>query len=314
MNKKIRKFVYELSENARIRTKELGKSLRISQQAASYLLKSMEKKKIILGYSLVIDSARFGYIQVLVYFNYGKFEVQKIKEINNVLKEEDNVISVESLEQGYDLAVVFCCPNLSSFNKTLMDFLQRFRRDVILAEIYPIVVKHKYPKKYLFPWKTDKERIISGDRGILEISSNGRKLLKVLRDKPREPIVGIHKKLGLDNKTITRLKKKLEKDSVVRGYSGVFDLRKLGIKRKHLLVGLRMQEGRKFLQFCLMHPNIVALTRLIGKYDLLVEIEEDSEKKDVLKDLRKEFDFQDYKLIDCDETLKEKYIPVAALE
>ena len=61
MNKKTKSLVYELTNNARISTKELGKKLKVSQQAASYLLKSLQEKKTIRSFDTIIDPSKFIY-------------------------------------------------------------------------------------------------------------------------------------------------------------------------------------------------------------------------------------------------------------
>ena len=155
MKIKLKRFVYELSQNCRTKTKELGKKLKISQQSASYLIQSWRQKKKILGHTTIIDPAKFGLLQVLVYLNYSDFDNKKIKEVISYLKENDYVVRIENLKQGYDLAVVFCVHNLSLYNKLVWVFLQRFKKMVLLAETYPIVVEHIYPKKYLAGYRRD---------------------------------------------------------------------------------------------------------------------------------------------------------------
>ena len=54
MKLKIKKFLYELSQNSRVKTKELGKKLKISQQSASYLIQSWQKKKTIINYTTIV--------------------------------------------------------------------------------------------------------------------------------------------------------------------------------------------------------------------------------------------------------------------
>ena len=229
------------------------------------------------------------------------------------LKESDHVVKIENLQQGYDLAVVFCVPNLSLYNKLMWDFLQRFKRTVLMAETYPIVVKHMYPQKYLAVYRKDSEIIVSGDRDVYNIRNKEKMILKLLYQNPTETIINIHKKTKLNPKTITRLKKNMEENRVIRKYTTNFNVEKLGVKRKHVLISSRdltLADDKKILQFSLVHPNIVSLTKLIGNYDILIEIEEEeTTKKDVLKDLRTNFSISKYKIIEGGNLIKDKYIP-----
>jgi DNA-binding Lrp family transcriptional regulator len=315
MNKKIKSLVYELTNNARISTKELGKKLKVSQQAASYLLKSLQEKKIIKSFDTIIDPSKFGYLQVQVYVNY--FDFSKQKEVLNYLNEEDHVVHIGELKQGYDLSIIFCVPNLSHYNKISRDFLQKFKGSINITETYPVVVKHLYPRKYLSPRKHSQEIVIAGDRDIERTNQTELSVLSILWEKATEKIIEIHKKTKLNPKTIVKTKKFLEASKIVRGYTTIFDLSTLNINKKHILIDssdLSLRDDKKLLQFSLVHPNILALTRFIGDYDILIEVEqEETSKRDVLKDLRIDFPIKKYRVIEAGNILKQKYVPKQVL-
>ena len=304
-------MVYELSNNARISTKDLGKKLKISQQAASYLVNNLQEKKTILNYSALIDPSKFGYLLVQVYVNF--FDFSKIKEILTFLKEEDHVVQIEELSQGYDLSIIFSVPNLSYYNKLIRDFLQKFKGGVNVAETYPIVVKHMYLRKYLAPKKQDHEIVIAGDRDVENLGLAEIAVLESLWENATQKIIEIHKKTKLNPKTIAKTKRFLETSKIIRGYLTNFDLRVLGINKRHILLrssDLSLSDDKKLLQFSLTHNNIVSLTRFIGDYDLMIEVEEEENfRKDVLKDLRKEFPIKKYMVVGGGTIIKQKYIP-----
>ena len=304
-------MVYELSNNARISTKELGKKLKVSQQAASYLINSLQEKKTILSYYTLIDPSKFGYLQVQVYVNF--FDFSKRKEIFDYLEDEGHAVQIEELSRGYDLSIIFSVPNLSYYNKLRRDFLQKFKGSVNIAETYPIVAKHIYSRKYLAPRKQNPEIVISGDRDVERLGLAEGAVIKNLWENTITRIIDIHKKTKLNPKTIVKTKRFLEASKIIRGYSTIFDLNKLGINKEHILIksnDLFLSEDLKLLQFSLMHPNIVSLTRFIGDYDLLIEVEQEGgSKRDVLKDIRSEFAIKRYKVINGGTIIKQKYIP-----
>ena len=246
-----------------------------------------------------------------VYVNY--FDFSKQKEVLNYLKGEDHIVHIEELKQGYDLTIIFSVPNLSYYNKISRDFLQKFKGSINITETYPVVVKHLYPRKYLSPRKNSQEMVVAGDRDIEQTNRTELSVLSILWEKATEKIIEIHKKTKLNPKTIVKTKKFLETSKIVRGYTTTFNLNNLGINKKHILINssdLSLRDDKKLLQFSLVHPNIVALTRFIGDYDILIEAEqEEPSKKDVLKDLRKEFPIKKYKVIEGGNILKQKYVP-----
>ena len=87
----------------------------------------------------------------------------------------------------------------------------------------------------------------------------------------------------------------------------------MGINRKQILIDskdLSLKDDRKLLDFAKAHPNITSFTRLIGKYDLLIEAEgENLTQRDVLKELRSEFEIKRFRVLEEDVILKDKFIP-----
>ncbi|OYT41330.1 hypothetical protein B6U80_01560 [Candidatus Pacearchaeota archaeon ex4484_26] len=313
VSKKIRRLVYELSQNSRIKTKDLGKKIKTSQQSASYLISSLKSRKVILGYNTIIDPAKFGFISILVYYNFEDFSARNINEIISFLKNNDSVVNIKQLSQGYDLACVFCVPNLSNFNKINRDFLQNFKKKVFVAEIFPIMVKHMYPKSYLVLRRCSDEMIICGDRDVAEMSEREKRIAGLLHKNASLKILDIAKKLKLNPKTITKLKKRLEDKRIIRGYSIIWNYKSLGINRKQILIDskdLSLKDDRKLLDFAKAHPNITSFTRLIGGHDLLIEAEgENLTQRDVLKELRSEFEIKRFRVLEEDVILKDKFIP-----
>ena len=318
MKGKLKGVLYELSSYARIPTKELGKRLKISQQSASYLVRNLQQKGIIQEHSTIIDPAKLGYITVLVYFNYIDLTPKTIEEAINYLKNVDAVVSIAELAQGYDLLAMFCVPNLSLFNKIKRDFLQNYRGKISVAETHPVMVRHLYPRKYLASKKPSQEYVISGDREVLPISATEKQVLSSLWDHPVHSIIDIHLQTKLNPKTIVKIKKKLEEQKVIRGYTTLFDFPQVGIGRQLIQLNsehLSADEDRKLLHIAFTHLQIVSLTRVIGNFDLLVETEgNEQERAAVLRGLRQEFSFHKYKVLDVGKVLKDKFVPRSALQ
>ena len=317
MNKKIKNFVYAYSQNSRMKTQDLGKTLKISQQSASYLVSSLRAKKVILNHTTIIDPSKLGFISIIVYYNFSDFSSKSVHELLNFLKKQNDITHLEQVKEGYDLMCIYCVPNLSHFNKLNKDFLQKFRRRVFVADIFPIVVKHLYPKNYLSARRNISEIVIGGDRDIINLTVNEKKVLHLLFNKPTNTIIEISRKLNLNPKTVLRIKTKLEKNKIIRGYSTLWNYNTLEIERQQILIyseRLDFDEDRRLLEFAKVHPLIVGVTRLIGSYDLLLEVEgENLSNKDVLRELRSEFEIKNYKVTHGDVILKENYISEDAL-
>ena len=317
LNKKYCKLLYEVSKNSRITTKELGKILRTSQQSASYLIQSMIKNKQILNFYTLVDSAMFGLTNIIVLFNYTNFDKRNIEKIKKNLLNNEIVTMVEESNLGADLIVQYTVQNLSNFNKEKQDFLHEFKNDIKQIAIYPIIVKHIYTRKYLYPKNQTKEWVLSGDRNIINFSDKEKKIIKELKKNSKISIIEIAKKTSLDPKTIIQIKKNLEIKNVIKQYSININHKELGIERERYLIKLETDEKseiNRFLSFCNLHKNILTTIKIIGNYEFIITVERFKEENEILPEIRKNFKVQDYQLFNIFEVIKSQTIPDHVLE
>jgi len=312
INYKTSKLLYLISENCRITSKELSKSLKISQQSASYTVLNLLKKKRILNYQTLIDPAKFGLINIIAFFRYTNFDNTIINQIKKYLKETQFVTSIENVTQGSDLMIEYCVPNLSLFNKENRDFLHKFTKNITMNDIYVVIVKHIYNRKYLMHNSPQTEIVLSGDRDLANLSMHQLQVLEALKNNPKESIIQISKKVKLDPKTVIKIKKYLEKQMIIRKYSSIINYSSLEINRKHALIQLDYEKPndiKKFIEYAKNHKNIISVIKTLGDYEILITIERTDSEKSVMTELRKEFKISDYKLIPSEGILKKKYVP-----
>lgn len=310
---KLGRLIFELAKNARITTKELSRSLSISQQAVSYTIQNLLKDKIIQEFQTIIDPAKFGLINIIVFFNYRTFDHAKVQAIKKSLKSNPWAVRIEDVSQGADLFVEYCVPNLSFFNKQNKSFLYEFKNEVKMTDVYVVIVKHHYTKNYLHKWAPEvNEEILSGDRETIPLGEHQLAVIKALAQDARAPIITIAKDTGLDPKTITRIKKQLEKQKIIRRYSIIFDHQLLDITREHIFINLDYideKEEQRLLEWCKQHKNAISLTKLIGPYEILITTERAEKEKPVITDLRKAFTITDYRLMTAEKIVKYRFIP-----
>ena|SRR3989344_1353024 len=308
MNKKSRKLIAELVVNSRATSKELGKKLRTSQQSVNYLIHSLEKNKIIKRYITVFDNSKFGLINFIVLVRFKSLE--KENEILKYLKENENVIKIEKLSIGWDFLVIFSTSNISHFNKSLREFLIKFKVDRFV--VLPIIVKYDFRKT-----SSGIPNILFGDREKIDLNKKEIEICKMLRDNGRSSYLKISKKTGLDPKTVVEIKKRLEKKGVIKGYSIIFNHSKLNIRRFILLIKLRdysLEADKEFIEYCKMNKNVVSLFKCLGEWDVVLEIElENKTLVEFLKEFRENI-IEDYNSSITNEIIKSCYLPKSVFE
>lgn len=309
-------MLFELSKNARITTKELGKRTRRSQQSASYAVRRLVQGKLIHFYKSIIDPARFGYLSVVVVYQFTQFKQDSMARATSVLKGDPYVVRLEHMTHGADLLAEYTVPNLSFFNKRHSDILAAIGMHVRIDDIYAVIVRRIYDLKYLHPRGSSSQVIVSGDREPISLPKTQLEVLKELHDSPRVQVTRIASKLGVDAKTVIRAKKELEKEEVLRKYTIVLDHDRTGVFRKYLFVKLEHEENQmdSFIEMARHHRNIVEIAKVLGKFDLLLTVEYLKPDKQIINDLRREFMIVDYRILDCTSVIKSVSVPPAVFE
>ncbi|PLW80143.1 hypothetical protein C0585_04475 [Candidatus Woesearchaeota archaeon] len=310
------KLLYELSLDCRIKNKDLAKILKISPQLTSYTTEKLIDDKVINFYELELDPAKFGLINIILFGSFSIFEKSKQNEIIRKLKELDWCTYVETAELGTDLILEFTVPNLSFFNKVLMGILEENQKALYIKDIYPVIVKHNFNKRYLYKKsRIFLEKIFSGDRQVIEITKNDKRVLNALVKDPKASIVKISNLADIDMRTVLKIIKNLKKNKIIRGFGVCINNSNIHIDSKMILIDFKyssIKETNRLISYCNQVPEIESLIKLIGKNTIMIRINS-PETNDVFNELRKEFQFQEYEIYSSKQILKNIYIPMQVL-
>jgi len=309
MKKNITKALFLLTRNARITTKELARKMHVSQQVASYTVSQLEKKKEIFSYTSTIDTVKLGLMHVIVGINITDFKEKK--EILKYLVEAPGIVEVKEGRQGVDLIIEYSISNLSHFYKLHSIFMRLFNKAVRKKFIYPVIVRHLFPKNYLSRSKYYEDIVILGDRPVEVLSDHEMTVLHAFALDPTATFTSIAKKTNLSAKTIVSIKQRLEKRNIIREYTATLNVQKLDFKQTSTFIRLgnaSIGELSKLIEFCKVNQFIVKSDKLIGYYDILVTIES-TKRTNVLKEIREQFSVEDYLIVPTATTLLKKSLP-----
>ncbi|MFO7710747.1 MAG: winged helix-turn-helix transcriptional regulator [Candidatus Woesearchaeota archaeon] len=307
------KLLFELAQDARIRQREISKKLKISPQRANYTIQKLRNENIITAFETIIDPARFGLTNIIVVLAYTNFAKNTQKAILDFLKESEQVTYIDEISQGADLIVEYSVPNLSSFNKAHTAFLEQFSQEVKVVDIFPVIVRHLFPKRYLYRRsKASEEMVLSGDREPADLSGNTKKIIRILMEDPTKKVVDIARETELNVRTVTKTMQQLHAQRIIRGYTVRLNNDALHIGVGNVFIRIRnptQQLMRQFIEFCKQIPEVTMITKLIGQQNLFIRLESCSGYRHVLDRLRAEFKFYEYTVYDSSSVLKNTYIP-----
>ena len=312
MKEKIKKLLFEYTRNSRLTTKEIGKRINSSQQSVSYLLGSLKNKKLLEKSVTIVDPIKLGYISVLVGFNFLIQQQANIKEIINELKEVEAIVSIEEGKEGIDLLVEYLSPNLSSFNKTHSEIIYKYYMKLKTAFIFPVIVSHDYYKNYLIRKFDAADNILHGDRPLRDISEKESKVLHDLVKNSDKKLIDIADSTNIPIKTAVKIKKSLEKNKIIKGYTAILNFSKLGINRQIIFLRFSsegIKEIDKFAEYSKYNKNIVKFFKIIGEYQVGI-IVESLKEIEIINDIRANFLIENYRIVKSEKIHKKAYLPV----
>jgi len=315
---KDRKILYELDKNSRQSFNELGKKVGLSKDTVSYRIENLVKKGVIKSLNAVIDTGKLGFKSFRLFVKFYNLSPEKEQEIINFLLKNKNLLWLVQVEGNWDINTWFLYKSIEEMNEFWNKFLEKYNNHIekrefaIYSNIYYFNRVYLLDKKQLNPpisfVSLSKEENL--DEKDLEI-------LNLLAENARVSIIDISKKTRLTPKTIISRIKKLEEKKVIIGYRAEFDLEKLGYKYYKIHISTfntSKEKMEKLKQYLYAHPNIVYDNKVLGGYDIEIEIQVENENKlrGFIEELRKNFSniIKDYEVLRYYKEYRLRFFPL----
>ena len=316
---KDRKLLTLLDENARYSNSQLAKKVRLSKPSIEYRIQRFHKNNIIFAFYTVIDFTKLGYQQYKLYFKFQNTSIETESKIIEYWKKDSMSIWLAQLRGPWDLAVSILAQNNYEFGQTLKRFMESFsafilQKDILLTEYSPF-----YSRAHLAE-TTKKEFTYGIPSQIIKLDETDKKILKVLSNNARIPIVELAEKTSLSRDTVMYRIKKLTEEKVIVQYRCYLNLENLNMK--HYKIIFRMKnfspsEEEKIKDYAAHHKQSTQLLKLIGSYDLEIEFETQSEDElyEILNNIRQKFSsiIRDFDIIRITRTHKLGFFPFSTL-
>ncbi len=129
------------------------------------------------------------------------------------------------------------------------------------------------------PSSQRKYMLFGGDFSLQKLDNLDFKILKLIKNNTRFPVVDMAKKLNIDARTIVARIKRLEKNGVIQGYTVFLNLKKFGYQLYKLSIYLRKFDNSSFSElvgYCKKNKNLIHLIHSLGGGELELEIEENN--------------------------------------
>lgn len=292
---KDRKILFELDIDARQSLNQLGKKVGLSKEVVNYRINRMQENGIIKGFYARVDASKMGLVMFRTFLRLQNITTEKEQELIEYIVSQKPVGWCVKVQGNWDINFIYWAKSTNHFFKFWKEFKKLYGNYISNRWTSVFGWFINLPKGFLIGKKPESfEPFIMGDSEKIDFDELDIKILTVLSEHAREPLISVAKKVGASDKVVSYRIKNLEKEKVIGGYGVQLDLSKIGYEYWKMHVSLKSYSEKRFNElnsFCIQHPNIVYTDELIGGADLEIEgfFRNSSELQKFINDLRYKF-------------------------
>jgi DNA-binding Lrp family transcriptional regulator len=271
---KDRKILYELDKNARISYAKLGKLVGLSTESVHYRVKRLEEQGIIKQYQTVVNYSKLGLIHAKVCLRFNGMDLKTQNSLYEKLNKIPQIVWIAECKGDFDCILSITVNNLLELDKIKDKVISISNKYIdqktvsISSEIW------SYPRDYLLDKK--RSQIFRQGGNEVLIDTTDLKLLRILSNNARKPVVDIVKEMNSTVKIVTGRTKKLLKKGVINNFRAVLNYKKLGIHFYKTFFYLKNPDEKRLkelMDYLDSNTNVIHNLKVIGSWDLEPEFE-----------------------------------------
>lgn len=294
IDQKDKRILTFITTDSRMPLTKIAKNVALSRDAVSYRIERLQKNDVILRFFPRISYERLGYFIFHLFFRVSEKDKDKQKDLLKFLSEHKSVFSVIEYSDKWDLEVSLIAKDLLEFDRIFFEILS-FNN--IITEREKMEVIKRYSVKYLprlIAKKEEKsEKLISQTESI-KLDKTDYNILRCLSQNSRESSYVISDKVGLSSDTVINRIKHLTKKSVIKGFTTLINLSKLGFVWYTFAIRMHVYDysiENKVDEFVRQNDNIIRAVKTLGEWDFLFYmcVENHSQFHDLIKKVKDVF-------------------------
>ncbi len=290
---KEKKILKELDIDARRGASCIGNKVKMSKQVVGYHIDRMIEKGFIKEFITYIDTNRLGYTfyNIVIKLKYTTKEDRE--NIVKKLKMVSNVVWISSLIGEWQMIVSILAKDVGEFSLYLEQVLDSLKGKMLDYNFFIVLSASQLGYKKIHSEDKDGHNTNHSkisEEGLMNLSSNDLKVLKILANNARMSIVNISKKTKLTIEKVRYSLKKLEREKVVQGHKPLVDVSKLGYLWHIMFLRLKYstpEKKEKMIKFLEGMHEACYVVRCVGNCNLMIDfhtktLEELAKVKDIV--------------------------------
>ncbi len=273
---KDRKLLYWLDQDSRATNKQLAAKVGLTEQAIGYKIKRLEEKGIIKTFVTFINTLSLGYQHYKVFIKLHNTTEEIEKELIQNLVKNRNIRWVVSTSGKYDLSFSILAKTPHEFITIYQKIDSEFGKYIAGKKIVLNFNSPGFTREWLIEGKESTKLQYKTNEEIQIVDRIDQNILKSISQHARKNIVDISREIGSSIDVVKYRLKKLKKRGVIGGFTVQFDLEKLGYEYYSIFFNMHKlteETYKAIISFAKLHPNILFVVRVIGDYDIQLELE-----------------------------------------
>jgi len=264
-----------LDGQSRLSINKIAGKLRCSKDGVNYKFKKLIETGVITRCFAEIDISKIGYMIGKVAMQFQNVDDKLATEIFNYLKDIQPIPWIAFCSGRWDCIFGFFVKDIYEMQTMLNDISERYGKFILSKEVLMEPEYYIVGRGYL---NLKEHRIIAKVGGRIEnnIDELDKKILYFLSNNCRTPILEIAIKTKQSSGTIINRIRNLEKKGVIRGYFIGLNLEKIDMEYCKAFVYLQnttKDELQRLVNYCLTHPNVIAISSMVGRWEMEIEME-----------------------------------------
>jgi len=133
-----------ISENARLKYKEIAQKVGIHTNTLIKKIKRMEKINLILGYKPLIDLRKTPFSAYKALIKFQNITERKKDEITNFLRTNENIVAIIKLIGQWDMEVEFEVESNEKKVEIIRKIRDKYQEVINMFEVIPLFKEYRY--------------------------------------------------------------------------------------------------------------------------------------------------------------------------
>jgi DNA-binding Lrp family transcriptional regulator len=291
---KDKKLLYWLDQNSRMVNKQLGKKVGLTEQAISYKIKKLKKTGVIKKFVTFINTLSLGYQHYKLFIKLHKTTEEIEDKLIEDLTNNHNIRWVVSTSGRYDIGFSILAKTALGFSEIFQKIESKWGEHFIEKNIVLNIKSPGFTRDWLVGKKESKKLDYKSSSEVQKTDQIDKKILKAISQEARKNVVDIAKEINSTVDVVKYRLKRLKAKNIINGFTIEIDLEKLNHEYYSVFFSthnLTKEIEYKILTFAKLNPNILFFVRVIGSYDIQIELEvkNHEELNKILKKFRNQF-------------------------